>query len=606
MRRRLFIAVVLLLAALALRLVQLDFRALWWDEGLSLFFARLGYLEQARFAVLLADTNPPIYRMLLGLWTQLAGSSAWSARLFSVFAGVVLVAGTFRLAADIRPHHSAAVIAAALAAASPMLVYYGQEAKGYSLVAAAGVLAVLIWRRLCNRPSAARWAGWGLCVLLALGSHYIFAFLLLSMNAWSLWRSRRLGRTHVARLIGAQAVVGLLLLPFVTVTFTQTTAAVRGETGDFTGLDGPGAFLLRHLIEFALGPRGASASGLALAALLVLAGGYGALRARRDGAIMASMIGGPLLLGMALNSYHEFFFPRFLLYCVPLLLVLAAVGLDALPRAAGWVGATAIVLAFAPTLRQHYADAGDPLEDWRPLAAAVQPLLAAGDGAVYVWGWMPGYLHAYLPPAPEPTYRLGYFTPENLAGDLTAMAAQHERIWLFDYQIDTFDVRNGAGRWLGRQAGLAYAQWFGNAHVSLFVQPKRSACTRQTAQFVNGLRVSFCRREIQTRPGGAVAVELAWDAVDPPADPLTVYLHVLDAAGRWAAGRDASPHNGLLPFNEWNGLGALADPRATVLPPDLPPGAYTVRIGLYDPATGRRVPTEAGTDGVTVAALRVN
>ena len=604
---------ILLLVGLILRLYQLDYRALWWDEGLSLFFSRLSYFEQARFAVLLADTNPPVYRILLGIWTASVGSSAWATRLLSVLAGVILVAITYRLAVDLtgktpaRNQFRVGLSAAVLAVGSPMLIYFAQEAKGYTLVAAAGLLAVVVWQRLLRRddrrPQMWLWLLWGLCLLLALGSHYIFAFVLLLINGWSFWKERQ-KRIFLIRLLATQAIVAALLLPYVFSTYAQTAAAVRGETGEFIGLNGPVKFIRQHLVEFALGPRGDSGLGLTLALLLAFAAGYGTYRARLQGSVMASLILGPLIFGLALNSYHEFFFPRFLLYTVPLLLVLAAVGINALRIP--WGSVLILSLVFIPSLRAHYTAPGDPAEDWRPVAAAVGPLMQPGDGAIYVWGWIPGYLHAYLPPGVEPAYTLGYFTPENLAPQLEALLARYQRIWLFDYQVDTLDERNATGRWLAQRTGLAYAQWFGNAHVSLFIQAEDTACVPQKAKFVNGWELQYCTATTIANPGEAISVPLEWLNSPPLETPFTVYVHLLASDGSWITGQDSAPQNGLLPFPDWAGQPPLKDIHALVLPVDTAAGEYTIRIGLYEPASGERLPLLDGADGVTISRLLVN
>ena len=124
--RRYATPVIVLLLATALRLYHLDFRALWWDEGLSLFFARLNLWDNARMAVTLADTNPPLYRMLLGCWLGMAGGSAFAARLFSALPGVALVALVYPLARRLRCSRAVSLAAMALCAASPMLIYYSQ------------------------------------------------------------------------------------------------------------------------------------------------------------------------------------------------------------------------------------------------------------------------------------------------------------------------------------------------------------------------------------------------------------------------------------------------------------------------------------------------
>src|SRR3990172_5884395 len=191
--RRYGLAILILLLATFLRLYHLDFRALWWEEGLSLLFARLDFVSNAHMAVKLADTNPPVYRLLLGAWLDAVGWSAFTARLFSALPGVILVAVVYRLARDLKMPRPVALTAMALCAASPMLIYYSQEAKAYSLVAMAATASVLLWLRLLPHPHTPKhknggvgvWGLWGVSLLLALGSHYIAIFLIALENLWS-------------------------------------------------------------------------------------------------------------------------------------------------------------------------------------------------------------------------------------------------------------------------------------------------------------------------------------------------------------------------------------------------------------------------------------
>ncbi|MBM4421887.1 MAG: hypothetical protein FJ030_00680 [Chloroflexi bacterium] len=642
MIRRLSLPSLILLLATALRLYHLDFRALWWDEGLSLFFARLNYIENARMAVILADTNPPVYRLLLGAWVGMVGSSAFTTRLFSVLPGVILVAIVHRLGRALRLSRTTSLMAMVLCAASPMLIYYSQEAKGYSLVAMAAAASVMLWiivtptltlprRKNTDRggdrlPSPAkRGRGWGwgmaglytLALLLAVGSHYIAAFLIAVENLWTIaltirhWRgNERQWLILWARMIGAQAIVALALLPFVALTFGGTSAAVRGETGGFSGLNGPAQFFGQHAIELTQGP---TAGGVwawvgagAIIGLVVI--GYWRLEIR-DWKLL-TWIAIPILCGFALNTYHEFFFPRFVLYTVPPIMLLAANGLHrlaspfAIRHSSFIIVSLFIVSLWTPSLLAHYNAPTDPAEDWRPVAEAMRPLMRERDAAIYVWGWMPGYLDSYLPPAPRPRYALGFFTPQSLDADMTRITAGRDRVWLLDYQIDQFDARNMAGRWLGQRAALVFDEWHGNAHIALFAlkQSRTISPGQFEFEFGNGLRLTVSEMQAALAPGDALAISMVWEATRPLAERYTVFLHLQADDGTLVAGRDSEPNNGLMPIAEWEPGERHAELRGLLIPPETPPGRYWITVGMYNTLTG--AVDEAGP--MVVGAVEVN
>ena len=66
-----------------------------------------------------------------------------------------------------------------------------------------------------------------------------------------------------------------------------------------------------------------------------------------------------------------------------------------------------------------------------------------------------------------------------------------------------------------------------------------------------------------------------------------VFLHLLDPDGRLVAQRDSEPSGGLAPTTSWSTSETIIDNHGLLLPSDLPPGDYTLIMGLYniaDPA----------------------
>lgn len=107
-------------------------------------------------------------------------------------------------------------------------------------------------------------------------------------------------------------------------------------------------------------------------------------------------------------------------------------------------------------------------------------------------------------------------------------------------------------------------------------------------------------------PGATLGVTFAWEADARPPRNYSVFLHLRDTAGNTLAQADGWPACGLAPTSEWRPGVPVYDGHALRLPPDLAPGTYEVRAGLYDPETGARlaiVPTgpENGVPGTGAA-----
>jgi len=109
--------------------------------------------------------------------------------------------------------------------------------------------------------------------------------------------------------------------------------------------------------------------------------------------------------------------------------------------------------------------------------------------------------------------------------------------------------------------------------------------------------------------GDVVTVTLVWRAEAEAASDYTVFIHLVDAGERLVAQTDAPPLDGAYPTSWWMPGEVVRDPHRLPLPADLPPGRYTLRVGLYEPAVGARlVATDAegnrfADDAIPVTAL---
>ncbi len=130
----------ILALAAALRFYQLDGQSFWADEGNSVVLAARTPAQIIRAAA--ADIHPPAYYLLLAGWGKLAGLGEAGARSLSALLGVMLVAALYGVGRQLRGT-SLGLVAAALAAVNPFLIYYSQEARMYELLALCATLASL-------------------------------------------------------------------------------------------------------------------------------------------------------------------------------------------------------------------------------------------------------------------------------------------------------------------------------------------------------------------------------------------------------------------------------------------------------------------------------
>lgn len=84
-----------------------------------------------------------------------------------------------------------------------------------------------------------------------------------------------------------------------------------------------------------------------------------------------------------------------------------------------------------------------------------------------------------------------------------------------------------------------------------------------------------------------VALTLYWESLTAVSENYKVFIHITDEAGSIVAQADRLPVNGLAPTRRWQPGDLVRDVYQIPLPPELPPGQYQVRLGLYTEENGR-------------------
>jgi hypothetical protein len=124
------------------------------------------------------------------------------------------------------------------------------------------------------------------------------------------------------------------------------------------------------------------------------------------------------------------------------------------------------------------------------------------------------------------------------------------------------------------------------------VPAARPARQEPLATLGEGLELAAAELAATTvSPGESVAVQLRWQVAVPPGPAdLHLFVHLGDPTQTPLAQSDGPVMGGEYPPRLWAAGEVFADTATLTLPGDLPPGDYPVQIGLYDFATGARLP----------------
>lgn len=104
-------------------------------------------------------------------------------------------------------------------------------------------------------------------------------------------------------------------------------------------------------------------------------------------------------------------------------------------------------------------------------------------------------------------------------------------------------------------------------------------------------------------PGERVPLTLVWQAQTQPATDYTIFVQLRDANQNILASADHQPYNWLVPTSKWPAGAVIQETSWLELPPDIPPGAYNIYVGLYRADTLERLPITNDTSGENALVL---
>nr|WP_047169698.1 hypothetical protein [Sphingomonas sp. Y57] len=360
---------------------------MWLDEGYSAYAAAQGW-DFLWNIVPRYETHPPFYYSLLRAWTLVAGDGLLAHRMLGLLCGlatlpVAALAGA-RLARIVGANPTRVTLAAAaLVAASPVLVWMTREIRPYPLMIltyAGATLALLAIaeRRAAGRPLAGvAFAGWLGCGALMLWLHNLGPLYAGAMGLALLCvvRVRTMARADWLWFVGGHALAIALWLPALFILLDQAPEWVKATWLKFSTVD-----LWRRATYMFTGPRD---DIRVAAAILALCGGAALWRARRRDVLAAMLILALLPVGVSLVVSAQvtpvFIIRTMTALAVPALLLMG-LGIGWSWKRFGWllpVGALAWMLVGQVAI--HIESRGHVRRDWYDAVAWLAPRFRPGD-----------------------------------------------------------------------------------------------------------------------------------------------------------------------------------------------------------------------------------
>jgi mannosyltransferase len=642
----------LTLLAFLLRAYRLDFQSYWIDEGWSVYFGNLSLAELWHLLLVTGMRmiqKPPFYYPSLIYWVKLVGDSEYALRFYSLIFGVMAVPFTYRLGKDLGDNRLGLLLAL-LMTISPYQIWHSQDARMYTVLTAASVMSmwgfVNIWQR-------GGWRWWLIYIIgteWAMMTHYHGVMLIGIQGLFLLLTWRRHWRGYLSWGISL-FLMFLLYLPWLifSLNFLQGYINWVEQTTLWDTF-------VRSAVAYSLGlsePAPHPPQAIPLALVFIMAYGLGLIyaacrrwRGWRGLEMLALLLAYTLAPNIAAWIYGELRTPayleRYMIVVQVGYLLTVAMGIlavvDGLPLITSWLRGqkkrkkTALLLTLPIltaalllltligingwSLYHYYYDPLYAKPDWRGVAKTIEnfslpddAILLTGDGGenlfdFYYQGDLPVYASFNLLPPTHPDHKNGRPGVDKIDEVMAGLAANHRRLWYTPYGSD-IDAR--VEQWLAANTYPAWHSWIGRKRLALYD-------TQATTNRQETLNAIFTDSSGQgpmltnvALPGDPVAagdllpLTLTWQTATQLSRDYQLSLRLLNPRGDIFAQSDWPPLAAVGPTSTWPPNRPLTDQRSLWLPPDTPPGNYTLQLVVYDPASGQSLGQP-----ITISNIAVN
>lgn len=173
------IGAVILISGL-IKLIGIN-QSLWLDEAISAGVAKDYSLLNIPIQFSVSDFHPPIYYMFLKLWTSVFGFSAIALRLPSIIFSLITIYLVYLIVKRIS-NKKTALWTAIFTGFNPLLIYYSQEVRMYSLITMLLTAVLYYFVKLEKNKSTADIIAFNVLCALSFATFYGSIFFIAALN----------------------------------------------------------------------------------------------------------------------------------------------------------------------------------------------------------------------------------------------------------------------------------------------------------------------------------------------------------------------------------------------------------------------------------------
>lgn len=234
-----FLLAVITLVALFVRLLNIDIKnGLWYDEILTYVFAS----KSLPFGIIKTlwenDFHMPLYYFFIHLWIKFFGPDDVILRLSSVMWGIFAIPASYYLG-KVYKSKALGYLLAVITALSPVMIFYSQELRFYSMLIFFSMLSLTFFLKLLDDPSKKNFALFfisNLVILYIYTMGIIFVSVEIAVLLFHLYFYKK---SEFKNAIKYTAMFLVAIIPYFVLLFSYLLAAQRSLTEIFiwTGLN---------------------------------------------------------------------------------------------------------------------------------------------------------------------------------------------------------------------------------------------------------------------------------------------------------------------------------------------------------------------------------
>ena len=152
--------------------------SLWHDESFSALLVQYDFSEM--IARIKMDVHPPMYYVILRLWTDIFPNSLFSLRMFSVLFSFLAIFGVYVLVNKAFKNVTLSLLASLLYALSYFQIQYAMEARMYSIGTFLVIVSCYFLLKALEAKKMRWWLIYAAAVSLGIYTHYFIAFWIIS------------------------------------------------------------------------------------------------------------------------------------------------------------------------------------------------------------------------------------------------------------------------------------------------------------------------------------------------------------------------------------------------------------------------------------------